>query len=50
MSTDQLCRRRDQRGIALIMVLGLVIFLTVVALSFSDSQRVATQVTSNALA
>ena len=41
---------RRQRGIALIMVLGLVIFLTVIALSFSDSQRVSTQVTSNALA
>ncbi len=32
------------------MVLGLVIFLTVIALSFSDAQRVSTQVTSNALA
>ena len=43
-------RARKQNGIALIMVLGLVIFLTVIALSFSDSQRVSTQVTSNALA
>ena len=42
--------QHGQRGIALIMVLGLVIFLSVIALSFSDSQRVATQVTSNALA
>ena len=42
--------QRAQKGIALIMVLGLVIFLTVIALSFSDSQRVSTQVTSNALA
>lgn len=43
-------RERTQKGIALIMVLGLVIFLTVIALSFSDAQRVSTQVTSNALA
>ena len=43
-------RRRQQRGIAIIMVLGLVIFLTAIALSFSDAQRVSTQVTSNALA
>jgi len=43
-------RERSQKGIALIMVLGLVIFLTVIALSFSDAQRVSTQVTSNALA
>ncbi len=43
-------RVQKQKGIALIMVLGLVIFLTVIALSFSDSQRVSTQVTSNALA
>ena len=41
---------QKQKGIALIMVLGLVIFLTVIALSFSDAQRVNTQVTSNALA
>ena len=41
---------QKQEGIALIMVLGLVIFLTVIALSFSDAQRVSTQVTSNALA
>lgn len=39
-----------QKGIAIIMVLGLVIFLSVIALSFSDAQRVSTQVTSNALA
>ena len=44
------CVVQKQHGIALIMVLGLVIFLTVIALSFSDSQRVSTQVTSNALA
>ncbi len=43
-------RLRPQKGIALIMVLGLVIFLSVIALSFSDAQRVSTQVTSNALA
>ncbi|MEO7278828.1 MAG: hypothetical protein ABIZ64_02820 [Casimicrobium sp.] len=41
---------KKQNGIAIIMVLGLVIFLTVIALSFSDAQRVSTQVTSNALA
>jgi general secretion pathway protein K len=46
------CRSQvqQQKGIAIIMVLGLVIFLTVIALSFSDAQRVSTQVTSNALA
>ena len=44
------CVVQKQHGIALIMVLGLVIFLTVIALAFSDSQRVSTQVTSNALA
>ncbi len=43
-------REQQQKGIALIMVLGLVIFLTVIALSFSDAQRVSTQVTSNSLA
>ena len=32
---------RSQRGIALIMVLGLVIFMSVIALSFSDNQRVS---------
>ena len=42
-------KQLGQKGIALIMVLGLVIFLTVIALSFSDSQRVSTQVASNAL-
>jgi len=36
-----------QNGIALILVLGLVIFLTVVALAFSDNQRVTTQIASN---
>ncbi len=36
-----------QDGIALILVLGLVIFLTVVALAFSDNQRVSTQIASN---
>lgn len=39
------CKR--QRGIALILVLGLVIFLTVVALSFGDNQRVSTQIAGN---
>ncbi len=42
-------RHQAQRGIALIMVLGLVIFLTLIALPFSESQRVSTQVTSNTL-
>jgi general secretion pathway protein K len=42
-------KRQAQRGIALIMVLGLVIFLTLIALPFSESQRVSTQVTSNTL-
>jgi len=39
-----------ERGIALIMVLGLVIFLSLIAVSFSDNQRVGTQVAANALA
>ena len=39
-----------QRGIALIMVLGLVIFMSIIALSFSDNQRLSAQVTTNALA
>ena len=50
MNAGRQRRERTQKGIALIMVLGLVIFLTVIALSFSDAQRVSTQVTSNALA
>ena len=37
-------RKRQQSGIALIMVLGLVIFLTLIALPFSENQRVSTQV------
>ena len=41
--------RRGQSGIALIMVLGLVIFLTLIALPFADSQRVSTQVAANTL-
>lgn len=41
--------QRRQRGIALIMVLGLVIFLTLIALPFADSQRISTQVTANTL-
>lgn len=41
--------QRQQAGIALIMVLGLVIFLTLIALPFSESQRVSTQVASNTL-
>ena len=51
MNPPALVRRRKnpQRGIALIMVLGLVIFLTIIALPFSDSQRVSTQVTANTL-
>lgn len=42
-------RPRRQTGIALIMVLGLVIFLTLIALPFSESQRISTQVASNTL-
>jgi general secretion pathway protein K len=42
-------RSHKQRGIALIMVLGLVIFLTLIALPFSESQRISTQVTANTL-
>ena len=39
--------RKQQQGIALILVLGLVIFLTVVALAFSENQRVSTQIAGN---
>jgi len=42
-------RQQPQRGIALIMVLGLVIFLTLIALPFSESQRISTQVAANTL-
>lgn len=42
--------RRQQSGIALIMVLGLIVFMSVIALSFSDNQRVSSQVTANTLA
>jgi general secretion pathway protein K len=44
-------RRKHSResGIALIMVLGLVIFLTLIALPFAESQRISTQVTANTL-
>lgn len=42
-------RSRGERGIALIMVLGLVIFLTLIALPFSESQRTSTQVAANTL-
>jgi general secretion pathway protein K len=41
-----LCR---QRGVALLMVLGLVIFLSLIALSFSDTQRLSSQMTANTL-
>lgn len=41
---------RQERGIALMMVLGLVVFLSIIALSFSESQRLASQITQNALA
>ena len=43
-------QRHSQQGLALIMVLGLVIFLSIIALNFSDNQRVSTQVTANTLA
>ena len=42
--------RRGEQGIALMMVLGLVVFLSIIALSFSESQRLASQITQNALA
>ncbi len=41
--------RKAQRGIALLVVLGLVIFLSLIALPFSESQRLSTQMTANAL-
>jgi general secretion pathway protein K len=41
--------RRRQRGVALLMVLGLVTFLSLIALSFSDTQRLSSQMTVNAL-
>lgn len=42
-------RRLAQRGIALLVVLGLVIFLSLIALPFSESQRLSSQMTANAL-
>lgn len=41
--------RRSGRGLALIIVLGLVIFLSVVALGFSDSLRLSTALSGNAI-
>ena len=41
--------KQQQSGIALIMVLGLVIFLTLIALPFSENQRISTQVAANTL-
>ncbi|MCS6996718.1 MAG: general secretion pathway protein GspK [Casimicrobiaceae bacterium] len=43
-------KRRTQRGMALLMVLGLVLFLTVVALEFAESQRLGSAIASNQLA
>jgi len=43
-------KRRHQRGIALFVVLGLVVFLSIVALSFSESQRLSSQMAANQLA
>ncbi|MGL4232254.1 MAG: general secretion pathway protein GspK [Casimicrobium sp.] len=40
---------RQQRGMALMIVLGLVVFLSIIALSFSESQRLASQIASNML-
>jgi general secretion pathway protein K len=39
----------QERGIALLIVLGLVIFLSIVALSFSESQRLSSQIAANNL-
>jgi general secretion pathway protein K len=41
--------RGNERGIALLIVLGLVIFLSIVALSFSESQRLSSQIAANNL-
>lgn len=49
MTVAPVFRKRQQSGIALIMVLGLVIFLTLIALPFSESQRISTQVAANTL-
>jgi general secretion pathway protein K len=43
-------RHASQRGIALLVVLGLVIFLSIIALSFSESQRLSSQIAANNLA
>ncbi|MCC7069234.1 MAG: general secretion pathway protein GspK [Burkholderiales bacterium] len=47
MNARSIPRRRRQRGIALILVIGLVVFLSVIALSFSDNQRLTTQLARN---
>jgi type II secretory pathway component PulK len=39
-----------QRGLALLIVLGLVIFLSIIALSFSETQRLTSQIAANNLA
>jgi general secretion pathway protein K len=41
--------RSSQQGVALLVVLGLVIFLSLIALPFSESQRLSSQMTANAL-
>jgi general secretion pathway protein K len=41
---------KRQRGIALLIVLGLVIFLSIIALSFSETQRLSSQIAANNLA
>lgn len=43
-------RLQHQRGIALLIVLGLVVFLSIVALSFSEAQRLTSQIAANQLA
>jgi general secretion pathway protein K len=43
-------RSKTQKGLALLIVLGLVIFLSVIALSFSESQRLTSQMAANSLA
>jgi general secretion pathway protein K len=42
-------RLKTQQGLALLIVLGLVIFLSIIALSFSETQRLTSQIAANNL-
>lgn len=43
------CGGRNQKGLALLIVLGLVIFLTVIALNLADAQRLGSVIAGNSI-